>query len=314
MYDIILRVHRFSPEESQMNAPATTVAAHGNPATDASALDATAQPDPTSPSRSTAAADGKSPASRGRKWTHDYHLTVSEHTNMLDCLLRLKRTQDPSLAFRYSCGHGMCGSDAVSINGIPRLLCLTKITATFDDKAAPQPPDSTNTHIIEVAPLPAFPVVRDLIVDLDPMFSQIRRLTPYLQESGALRTLPNGKVNVFEYLQHPEELEAFDQLTNCIACGVCEGACPIYVQGTPFIGPAAAVAAGRFIFDSRDGATQERLDAIDDGAGIWPCKGIRLCTQRCPRGIDISGSIWKIMKAIKVNKEKQEFIHTKTAA
>lgn len=280
-------------------------------------------------------------AEGGRSWVQEYPLRVSRNASVLDCLLLIKRTQDPSLAFRYSCGHGMCGSDAVAINGVPRLLCLTKVAeagsaatltkgsadttpaaATPTTTAATTAITSTTAHeaqshdplLVEVAPLPAFPAIRDLIVDLDPMLDQIRRLTPYLRESGALRTLPNGKINVFEYLQHPDELDAFDQLTNCIACGVCEGACPIYVQGTPFIGPTAAVAAGRFIFDTRDGATQERLDAIDSSDGIWPCKGLRFCTQRCPRGIDVSGAIWKIMKAIKANKDQQGFISTATVA
>ena len=248
-----------------------------------------------------------------KRWIQDYQLEVAPHVSILDCLLRIKRTIDPSLAFRYSCGHGMCGSDAVAINGIPRLLCLTKVSVALTDKTV----ETTEPSTITVAALPAFPVVRDLIADLDPMLTQIRDLKPYLQASGALRTTPSGAINIFEYLQHPEELEAFDQLTNCIACGVCEGACPIYVQGTPFVGPAAAVAAGRFIFDSRDGKTEERLRALDDSAGIWPCKGLQLCTQRCPRGINVSGAIWTIMKAIKANREKntaKDFTPTKSAS
>jgi succinate dehydrogenase / fumarate reductase iron-sulfur subunit len=237
-------------------------------------------------------------------WTQDYALTVSDHTSLLECLLLIKRTQDPSLAFRYSCGHGMCGSDAVAVNGIPRLLCLTKISDLVNDSQAQSDQNREDGTVITVAALPAFPPVRDLIVDLDPMLDQIRRLSPYLHDSGALRTTASGKVNVFEYLQHPDELEAFDQLTNCIACGVCEGACPIYVNGTPFIGPAAAVAVARFVFDSRENeaSRRERLASIDTSSGIWPCKGLRFCTQRCPRGIDVSGAIWKIMSAIKENK------------
>ncbi|MCI1983788.1 MAG: 2Fe-2S iron-sulfur cluster-binding protein [Bifidobacteriaceae bacterium] len=249
-------------------------------------------------------------------WQQDYRITVPAHTSLLDCLLLIKRTQDPSLAFRYSCGHGMCGSDAVSIDGIPRLLCLTKISDVQKDAEA----QANGISVITLAPLPAFSPVRDLIVNLNPMLDQIRRLEPYLRASDALRTTPSGAINVFEYLQHPDELEAFDQLTNCIACGVCEGACPIYVDGTPFVGPAAAVAAGRFIFDSRDDpqSRAQRLAALDHTAndpidtasssngaapaGIWPCKGLRFCTQRCPRGIDVSGAIWKIMQAIKENR------------
>lgn len=245
-------------------------------------------------------------ATPAKKWTQDYTLNVGPHASVLDCLLQIKSNLDPSLAFRYSCGHGMCGSDAVAINGIPRLLCLTKVSDALADDSAP------GHSTIDLAACPAFHPIRDLIANMEPMFTQIRKLKPYLQAAGALRTTGSGAVNVLEYLQHPDELEAFEQLTNCIDCGVCEGACPIYVQGSPFVGPAAAVAAGRFIFDSRDGHTQERLDALDSKGGIWACKGIRACTQRCPRGIDVSGAIWKIMNAIKENrgKENNAFRHT----
>ena len=180
---------------------------------------------------------------RGKQWLQDYTLNVRPEDTVLDCLLKIKRTIDPTLAFRYSCGHGMCGSDAVSINGTPTLLC----TASVKDWAKPSNPtlvdDEGFRHtgdvsdiqenaggagdlgVIELAPLPGFPVQRDLIADIDQMLNQIRKLKPYLQAHGELATTADGKINAFEYLQNPQQLAKYELLSNCIACGTCEGSC-----------------------------------------------------------------------------------------
>ena len=228
---------------------------------------------------------------RGKQWVQDYELSVLPDTTILDCLLTIKRTQDPSLAFRYSCGHGMCGSDAVAVNGTPTLLCTAKVkdwatpdrqaaidddgfrkTASADD-ASPAPVQGGNSlGVIELAALPGFPVQRDLIADIDPMLEQIKRLKPYLQASGKLATTKDGNVDVFEYLQQPEQLAAYETLSNCIACGVCEGSCPVFAGGEAFIGPAALITASRFINDSRDTAADARMDAIDTADGIAACQ------------------------------------------
>ena len=256
---------------------------------------------------------------RGRQWVQEYVLDVRPQDTVLDCLLTIKRTVDPTLAFRYSCGHGMCGSDAVAINGTPTLLC----TAAVADWAKPAVPvdadgfrrtgdadatvdDATGTAgasddlgVIELSPLPGFPVLRDLIADIDPMLDQIRKLKPYLQADGVLATTSEGKVDVFEYLQHPEELARYETLTNCIACGVCEGSCPVFAGGDAFIGPAALVAASRFVNDSRDAATDARLDAIDTPDGVSACQSVRACTLQCPRGIDVGEEMWQIVAKVK---------------
>lgn len=255
---------------------------------------------------------------RGKQWVQDYELSVLPDTTILDCLLTIKRTQDPSLAFRYSCGHGMCGSDAVAVNGTPTLLCTAKVkdwatpdrqaaidddgfrkTASADD-ASPAPVQCGNPlGVIELAALPGFPVQRDLIADIDPMLEQIKRLKPYLQASGKLATTKDGNVDVFEYLQQPEQLAAYETLSNCIACGVCEGSCPVFAGGEAFIGPAALITASRFINDSRDTAADARMDAIDTADGIAACQSVRACSRQCPRGIDVGEEIWQLIAKVK---------------
>ena len=207
---------------------------------------------------------------RGKQWVQDYVVPARPEDTVLDCLLKVKRTIDPTLAFRYSCGHGMCGSDAVSINGTPTLLCTATVKAwakqpsdaqvdedgfrhTGEDVQPAQTQDADDLGVIELAPLPGFPVQRDLIADIDQMLDQIRKLKPYLQASGELATTADGKINAFEYLQNPQQLAKYELLSNCIACGTCEGSCPVYAGGEAFIGPAALIAASRFINDSRDG-------------------------------------------------------------
>lgn len=255
---------------------------------------------------------------RGKQWVQDYELSVLPDTTILDCLLTIKRTQDPSLAFRYSCGHGMCGSDAVAVNGTPTLLCTAKVKdwvtpdrqAAIDDDgfrktasagdASPAPVQGGNSlGVIELAALPGFPVQRDLIADIDPMLEQIKRLKPYLQASGKLATTKDGNVDVFEYLQQPEQLAAYETLSNCIACGVCEGSCPVFAGGEAFIGPAALITASRFINDSRDTAADARMDAIDTADGIAACQSVRACSRQCPRGIDVGEEIWQLIAKVK---------------
>lgn len=271
-----------------------------------------------------AGASGASHRPRGKQWVQEYTLAARPEDTVLDCLLTIKRTIDPTLAFRYSCGHGMCGSDAVAINGTPTLLC----TAAIGDWAKPDgpvmhddegfrrtdgpddPPSGAEAAssdgvrggdlgVIELAPLPGFPVQRDLIADIDPMLEQIKKLKPYLQADGVLATTADGKVDVFEYLQRPEQLARYELLSNCIACGVCEGSCPVFAGGDAFIGPAALIAASRFVNDSRDTATAARLDAIDTADGVAACQSVRACSRQCPRGIDVGEEMWQIVARVK---------------
>lgn len=258
---------------------------------------------------------------RGKQWVQEYTLEARPEDTVLDCLLTIKRAIDPTLAFRYSCGHGMCGSDAASVNGTPTLLCAARLkdwakpcASVFaaDDEGFRSTGEATtgttterneagdgNLGVIELAPLPGFPVLRDLIADIDPMLEQIKKLKPFLQADGVLATTNDGKVDVFEYLQHPDELARYEQLSNCIACGVCESSCPVFAGGDAFIGPAALISASRFINDSRDHAAQSRMDAIDTADGVSACQSVRACTRQCPRGIDVGEEMWQIVAKVR---------------
>ncbi|WP_225432861.1 MULTISPECIES: succinate dehydrogenase/fumarate reductase iron-sulfur subunit [Bifidobacterium] len=264
---------------------------------------------------------------RGKRWSQDYIVRAHADDSVLDCLLAVKREQDPSLAFRYSCGHGMCGSDAVSINGTPTLLCTAKVR----DWARPDSPEYANEDgfrptgepldssehaidldaldpdtplVIELAALPGFPTRRDLIADIDPMLDQIRKLKPYLEAKNELKTTAEGKVNVFEYLQHPDELARYELLSNCIACGVCEGSCPVYAGGEAFVGPAAMIMSSRFLNDSRDAASQARLAALMGPDGSAACQSVRACSMHCPKGIDVGEELWQTIQKVDAAKAR----------
>ncbi|RBP98138.1 (2Fe-2S)-binding protein [Bifidobacterium aemilianum] len=333
---VTLRISRFTPRAEQAaKRPSSPFAAKSS--------------SPFAKSTSPFGASSAPRRARGKRWTQDYSLVVRPQDSILDCLLTIKRTMDPTLAFRYSCGHGMCGSDAAAVNGTPTLLCKTSVGQSAQGaavaagshcgfrhtrpaegfKQADQQPDQpvkattdrndqyhqdnmiqqatdgiVDLGVIELAPLPGFPVQRDLIADIDPMLDQITRLKPYLQTDGKLATTSEGKVDVFEYLQKPDELAKYELLSNCIACGVCEGSCPVYAGGNPFMGPAALIAASRFINDSRDQAQDARFDAIDTEDGVAACQSVRACSRQCPRGIDVGEEMWQLISRVGQRQEQ----------
>ena len=291
----------------------------------------------------------------GKHWIQDYTIRARKNDTILDCLLKIKRTLDPTLAFRYSCGHGVCGSDAANVNGMPTLLCTATIAqnarqntqnpqnqgvrssgfrktgsvksqasetlTTTSTAATTSVAENHNLQsqskeissliqngsfgIIEVAPLSGFAVQRDLICDLSPMIAQLKRLEPYLQAQNVQTRNSSGKLAIIEFLQHPEQLAKFELLSNCIMCGVCEGICPVYAGGEAFIGPAALINAARFINDSRDNATNRRLDLADSSDGISACQSVRACSRQCPRGIDVGEEIWQLTTLINERKVKE---------
>ena len=278
----------------------------------------------------------------GKHWLQDYTIRARKNDTILDCLLKIKRTLDPTLAFRYSCGHGVCGSDAANVNGMPTLLCTATIAQNARQNTQTQgvrssgfrktgslKSQATTTSvaenhnlqsqskeissliqngsfgIIEIAPLSGFAVQRDLICDLSPMIAQLKRLEPYLQAQNVQTRNSSGKLAIIEFLQHPEQLAKFELLSNCIMCGVCEGICPVYAGGEAFIGPAALINAARFINDSRDNATNRRLDLADSSDGISACQSVRACSRQCPRGIDVGEEIWQLTTLINERKMKE---------
>jgi succinate dehydrogenase / fumarate reductase iron-sulfur subunit len=213
-------------------------------------------------------------------WWGEYDIEAEPVDRVLDLLHHVKDYIDGTLAFRRSCGHGVCGSDAMRINGFNLLACKALVRDLGTD--------------ITVEPLLALPVIKDLIVDMEPFFEKYRSVMPFLVNNDA----PPPR----ERLQSPEDRERFDDTTKCILCAACTTACPPYWSNQEYTGPAAIVQAHRFIFDSRDQATQERLEILNERNGVWRCRTVFNCTEACPREIDVTRAIGEVKKAILFNR------------
>ena len=191
---------------------------------------------------------------------------------LLDALFKLK-AQDPSITFRRSCREGVCGSDAMNINGKNGLACLTNMRTLPD--------------VITLKPLPGLPVVRDLIVDMTQFFKQYTSIKPYLINDN----VPPEK----ERLQSPEERDELNGLYECILCACCSTACPsFWWNPDKFVGPAGLLQAYRFIADSRDEATADRLDNLEDPYRLFRCHTIMNCVDVCPKNLNPTKAIGKI--------------------
>ncbi len=195
---------------------------------------------------------------------------------ILDGLNHIRWQLDGTLVLRRSCQHGICGSDAMRINGVNRLACKVLI----GDVGAK----------ITIEPLMGFRVIKDLVVDMDDFFDQYRSVLPYM--------ITHEPPPEAERLQSPAEREVYDDTTKCILCAACTTACPSFWSNRDFVGPAAIVQAHRFIFDSRDGGTDERLEVLGQRDGVWRCRTIFNCTEACPRDIKITRAIGEVKKAI----------------
>lgn len=208
----------------------------------------------------------------------DYSLQVEEGRDMmvLDALLQLKE-QDPSLSFRRSCREGVCGSDGLNMNGKNGLACITPLSAlTKGGKGK-----------IVIRPLPGLPVVRDLVIDMTQFYTQYEKVKPFL-----INDKPTGGV---ERLQSIEEREKLDGLYECILCACCSTSCPsFWWNPDKFIGPAGLLHAYRFLIDSRDTATDERLADLDDAFSVFRCHGIMNCVNVCPKGLNPTKAIGHI--------------------
>lgn len=199
---------------------------------------------------------------------------VEVHRGMMlrDALLEVKR-QDDSFAFRHSCGEGVCGSDGVNVNGSNRLACVTPIS----ELKAP----------IEVRPFPGRPIIRDLVVDMTQFYEQYKKVDPWL-----VRKEPAPEQ---EILQTPEERDKLDGLYECIMCGCCSTACPsFWWNPDKFLGPQALLSSWRFLADSRDQATDERLDELEDPYKLFRCHTIMNCVESCPKGLNPTKAIGNI--------------------
>ncbi len=201
-----------------------------------------------------------------------YELDVSGSRMLLDVLIQLKQ-MDESLSFRRSCREGICGSDGMNINGKNGLACLINMR-TLPKK-------------IVIKPLPGLPVIRDLVVDMNLFYQQYEKVQPYL--------VNDTPAPAKERLQSPEDREKLDGLYECILCACCSTSCPsFWWNPDKFLGPSALIQAYRFLADSRDTATAERLAQLDDPFSIFRCRGIMNCVSVCPKGLNPTKAIGHI--------------------
>ena len=199
----------------------------------------------------------------------EYRLHVTEGMTVLEALHEIKAQQAPTLAWRSSCRMGVCGSCGMFINALPQLACQTQVL-------------HLGTDFVTVAPLPNYPNVKDLVPNLEPLIEKHAAIKPFIVHpvSREMET-PTG-----EFLQTPEEREAFSQFTYCIKCGLCLAACPTVATDPLFLGPQALAQAYRYTADNRDCGLQERLEAIDAFHGPYQCHLAGACSQACPKGVD----------------------------
>ena len=229
------------------------------------------------------------PETHVEPYVEKYEIEVKPTDRVLDALMHVKEYRDGSLGFRKSCAHGVCGSDAMRINGKDRLACKTLVRDVAD----------TDGAVIEIKPLNHFTVLRDLIVDQTGFFEKYRSVKPFL--------INEDPVKEKERIQSPEQRKAFDDPTNCILCSACFSACPVLHENPDFLGPAAIAQAARFNGDSRDKGFAQRLSVLDAPNGVWPCKNHFECTRACPRNIKITKLINHTKKKIiKYREEKSE--------
>jgi succinate dehydrogenase / fumarate reductase iron-sulfur subunit len=211
-------------------------------------------------------------------WWSTYTIETIPSDRVLDLLLHAKEEQDGSLTFRRSCGHGICGSCAMRINGSNRLACKTLVREMGSR--------------ITLEPLLGLRVEKDLVVDMEPFFASYRSVKPYLIDGEPIPE--DGR----ERRQSPAQRMRYDDTAKCILCAACVSACPVFWSDGEYVGPAAIVAAHRFLFDSRDHGTAEHTAALADGNGIWRCRTIFQCTTACPREIQITKAIAEVKGTI----------------
>jgi succinate dehydrogenase / fumarate reductase iron-sulfur subunit len=212
-----------------------------------------------------------------------FEVETDPNDRILDCLNKIRWEQDSTLSYRMSCGHGICGSDALSINGIPALACQ-KLVKDYDC-----------TKELVVEPLKYFSVLKDLTVDMKLFFKRISAIQPDTLKQ------PTSELAGEERLQTPEERAQIDDALKCILCGCCVAACPVILEQEPqFIGPAAILREEKYIFDSRANSaeTVERMRVMEKPYGIWGCKSYFMCTIVCPKGIKVTAAILKTKKKI----------------
>lgn len=210
------------------------------------------------------------------RWA-EYHVEADPMDRVLDVIQKVKWYQDDSLGLRRSCAHGVCGSDAMRINGTNGLACKILVKNLLSDT-------------LTLEPILGLPVIKDLIVDMKPFFDHYKSVMPFLINDEPAPTT--------ERLQSQEERARFDDTTKCILCACCTTACPPFWGDRKYVGPASIVNAHRFIFDSRDRGAEDRLEILNDVEGVWRCRTVFNCTSACPRDIKITQAIQEVKRAL----------------
>jgi succinate dehydrogenase / fumarate reductase iron-sulfur subunit len=220
----------------------------------------------------------------------EYTVPTGEASTVLEALLYAKAYVDHSIAVRFSCRMSSCGSCGMKIDGKPKLACETHLS-----RLGPE---------ITVQPMDNFPVVRDLVVDLEGFFAHHREMMPHLERSDeGEQEHPTG-----EYLMKPEELDAIQQFTYCIKCGLCTSSCPTSSTDALFPGPQALAQEYRYLMDSRDEAGAERLQLVNNAHGVWRCHFAGSCSHVCPKGVDPALGIQLLKRHVMSGKPPQKVV------
>ncbi len=211
------------------------------------------------------------PGSDSRPRYQEYRIPYRNDMVVLDGLNYIKDHVDPTLAFRWSCRMGICGSCGADVNGHPKLTCGTYVR-------------EFRRRVVTVDPLANFPIIKDLVVDIDDFLNKLASVTPYIvrKDEGDLKQ---------EYIQYPEDVEAYRQQSLCINCMLCYAACPVFGQSHEFVGPAASALALRYIRDSRDEGADARLAQLNTKTGVWECTFVGECSVVCPKDVDPAAAI-----------------------
>ncbi|WP_445619053.1 succinate dehydrogenase iron-sulfur subunit [Kushneria sp. Sum13] len=219
------------------------------------------------------------PESDDAPWMQDFQIDTQGRDLMVLNVLQMIKEQDSSLVYRASCREGVCGSDGMNMNGKNGLSCVTPLSEVVK-----------NNRLV-LRPLPGLPVIRDLIIDMSLFYKQYERIQPYLQNDERPPSI--------ERLQSPEDRDKLDGLYECILCACCSTSCPsFWWNPDKFVGPAGLLQAYRFLADSRDTHTQERLSELDDPFSVFRCRGIMNCVNVCPKGLNPTRAIGKIREML----------------
>jgi succinate dehydrogenase / fumarate reductase iron-sulfur subunit len=210
-------------------------------------------------------------------WEETYEVEARKGMNLLEALLRIQDEQDGTLSFRYSCRGAVCGSCGMKVNGELVLACRTSVERLLG-------------KVVLIEPLPFFPVVRDLIVDMSLFFEHYQRIKPYLYG----KPVDSDR----EYMMMESERKEIDPYIQCILCGICFGACPAYKRDPKFLGPAILAKAYRFLIDPRDRRDKEILESVDHHQGVWACNTVFQCVKVCPKEVPPTHAIVKMRRKI----------------